>query len=86
MWCAKSRANNYADFFQKWMVVKLTLDMVEGSQDGRWGLNMICTLSPVSKLNCLQSPSAVGGSDCSELVSSNICVHAADVYLALQLG
>jgi hypothetical protein len=47
---------------------------------------MICTLSSVNKLNCLQSPSAIGESDCSELLGSNICVCAADAYLALQLG
>jgi hypothetical protein len=44
------------------------------------------TLSPVNKLNCLQSLSAIGGSDCSELMDSNICVYAAGVSLALQLG
>jgi hypothetical protein len=34
----------------------------------------------------LQSLPAVGGSDCGELMGSNICVYAADVYLVVQLG
>jgi hypothetical protein len=46
----------------------------------------VCSLSPVNKLNCLQSLPAAGGADCSELMGANIYFYVADVYLVVQLG